>query len=195
MGIGRGTLVAIEGAHGAGKTTLVLAVTACLKTRSVNAIALPEVTRSSPFVEEAAIFGGRPYSLSSQLQLFGSQIAQENLLARHHEVVVADRSVYNPVAYGRFLLKTAKDHEVLDAMEELGRAYAAMYDGIFYLDANWLGSGTRDAYRPQDAEFRELANASLIATLRRSRVKLFEVPSGLDLESMTKWVVARIPIP
>lgn len=194
MGIGGGTLVAIEGAHGAGKTTLVMAVTASLKVRGVNAIAVPEVTRSSPFVEETAIFGGRPYSLSSQLQLFGSQLAQENLLARHHQVVVADRSVYNPIAYGRFLLESTEDQEVLDAMEELGRMYGRMYDAIFYIEANWLGSGSRDAYRPQDAEFRDLANAHLLPTLRNSGVRLFELPLDLDLWTMAEWVVDRVPI-
>jgi predicted ATPase len=191
VGIAEGRLVAIEGPHGAGKTTLVMAVTSYLKARGVNAIAVPEVTRSSPFVEEAVIFEGRPYSISSQLQLFGSQITQENLAARHHETVIADRSVFNPVAYGRFLLKSTEDQEMLDAMEELARVYARMYDGVFYLDANWLSSGTKDAYRPIDGEFRDRANLSLLSTLRRSGVKLFEIPSSLDLEAMTVWVVTR----
>jgi thymidylate kinase len=192
LGIGGGVLVAIEGAHGSGKTTLVMAVTACLKVAGWNAIAVAEVTRTSPFVEETAIFKGRGYSISSQLQLFASQIVQENLAARHHEIVVADRSIFNSVAYGRFLLEAPEDRDVLDAMNRLAENYGRFYDCIFYLDASWLDAGVNDAFRPTDSEFWHQANDSLISVLRHSGVLLLEVPVSLSLATMTDWVVARI---
>jgi predicted ATPase len=194
LSIGKCTLVAVEGAHGAGKTTLVLAVTASLKWRGVNAIALAEVTRSSPFVEETAIFGGRPYSISSQLQLFGTQLAKEQLLARHHEVVVCDRSILNPIAYGRLLLSDPRSKDVLAALEIFARAYAGTYDAIFFVRDNRLLLGSRDPYRPTDEDFRRRADDSLQREIADSGVVSFDVPEGLELPERTSWVISRIPM-
>lgn len=194
MSIGGCKLVAVEGPHGAGKTTLVMAVTAHLKSRGVNAVALPEVTRSSPFVEEAAIFGGRPYSISSQLQLFGAQLAEEQLLARHHEVVISDRSILNPIAYGRMLLSDARSREILTALEIFARSYARTYDTVFLVHDNRLLSGRRDPYRPHDEAFRRKAQESLASSIAGSGVVSLDVPEGLELPERMSWVVSRIPV-
>ena len=102
-------LIAIEGAHCTGKSTLVHAITARYKSRNVHAASFTEVARASAFVEQVVIHGKGCFDITAELQLLAAQIAQEQLLARYHQLLICDRSVANVLGYSRILLSTNPD--------------------------------------------------------------------------------------
>src|SRR5579859_7462844 len=148
------TVVALEGTHGTGKSTLAHALVAHYKARSINAALVSETARRSAFVEAVVIHDSGSFGLEAELQLFGAQIVEEQLAARHHELIVCDKTLANVVGYAKLL--TSRDTNslsLLDAMSNLVAAYTQYYDHIFYMSTMYDPSITKDPYRPTDQTF------------------------------------------
>ncbi len=188
MSLGGTALIAVEGSHGTGKSTLVHGLTARLKERSVNVAALVETARRSPFVEELAIHRSTSFSLAAQLQLFCTQLAEEQLLARHHEMIVADCSVVNALGYARLLPSLSVNEEaLLIALEGVVAAYAGSYDVVFYLEDRYELARTNDPYRLEDEGIRARADIAIRAECEAVGLPLVQVPVSLSLQERLDW--------
>jgi nicotinamide riboside kinase len=192
--IGCCRLVGIEGTHGTGKTTLAHALAARLKREHRNAGYAGETARESPFLEAAVVHGTGFMDVSAELHIFASQVAREQVLARHLEVLLCDKTVVNVLAYARLLLTdpdptTAR---LLAAMHDFCRAYATLYDAVLLVaDRHDLGR-TRDPYRPLDPALREAAEAELVRVCGELGLPLARVPPGLGLEGQVEWVLEHL---
>jgi hypothetical protein len=69
------TIVAVEGALAAGKTTLVLALIAHYRSRGVHVACTSEPARSSPYFEEIVVHGRSDFDLACEVDLFAAQLA------------------------------------------------------------------------------------------------------------------------
>ena len=187
------TVVALEGAHGTGKSTLAHALVAHYKLRSINAVLVSETARRSGFVEAVVIHGSGTFSLEAELQLFAAHISEEQLAARHHELVVCDKTVANVVGYARLLVsETCDAPNLLDAMENFAAAYSSYYDKVFYLSETYDLSTTKDPYRPVDRKFQDDADRYIRRACEEADMHLIDLPHGLDLEDQVGWVSQRI---
>jgi thymidylate kinase len=194
MAIRQTRIIAVEGAHGTGKSTLVHALAAHYKSRDVHATALAEVARQSPFVEDVVIHGSGGFDISAELHLFGSQIAHEQSLARHHELVICDKTIANVLGYSLLLLQSAGEPFVRDmvaAMEVLCRIYAKQYDLVFYVSDLYELGRTNDPFRPREAGFQQQADEFIRRACRTIGLNLLEIPAGLSLVDKVAWVVER----
>ena len=129
-------VIAIEGAHGTGKSTLVHALVAEFKSHNIHAASLAETARTSAFVEEVVIHDHGAFDIAAELHLLSSQIAQEQLLARHHELLICDKTVANVLGYSSILLSRETDgfsSQMLKSMECFCRDYVEQYDAVFFL--------------------------------------------------------------
>ena len=192
MAIRRCRFVAFEGAHGTGKSTLVHALVAKLKAANIHAAALAEVARLSPFVEDVVIGGKDEFDVAAELHLFASQVAQEQLLSRHHDVVVCDKTLANVLAYAEMFLDQSDDDagRVLRAMIEFTRAYATRYDAVFYLSDRYDLSQTRDPFRPRDRTFQESADVAVKQACAKVGIVPVMMPNGLSLDEKITWLIS-----
>lgn len=193
MAIRRCRLIALEGTHGTGKTTLALALVARLKQAHLNACYMGETARDSPFLEGVVVHGKGSMDISAELHIFATQIAREQLLARYHRVLVCDKSVVNVVAYANLLMGRS-DHasRLLASMVGLCRAYVPLYDAAFLLsDRHQLGL-TEDPFRPGDGALRDAVEAELVRICTEVGMALQPVPRGVPLERQVDWVVDRL---
>jgi uridine kinase len=94
MAIRGTTLVAVEGTHATGKTTLVHALTAHYRRRSVNVACSSEPARTSPFIEEIVLHGKGAFDLATEVDLFAAQL-QETLPTREG-LLQPDQAQANP---------------------------------------------------------------------------------------------------
>jgi len=187
------TVVALEVAHGTGKSTLAHALVAHYKARSVNAALVSETARRSGFVEAVVIHGSGTFSLEAELQLFAAHIAEEQLAARNHELLVCDKTIANVVGYARLLIPDTHDStRLLDAMAKLAAAYSPYYDEVLYMSETYDLSMTKDPYRPSDRTFQLDADRHIRRACEDAGIRLAHLPNGLDLESKVVWASQRI---
>jgi hypothetical protein len=195
MSIGMCQMVGIEGAHGTGKSTLALAVAAECKRRHIHAACLIERARESPFIEDTVIRNLGPVTIYGELHLLGEQIAAEQRLARHHSLVVCDKTVANVLGYARLLLGKQDDpftRELLERLPPMLESYARLYDRVFFLSDFYDLERTHDPFRPSDAAFQLATDEALRVACADLKLKVEFVAPGLEYEAKVRWVVERI---
>ena len=132
MAIGTCRVIGIEGTHGSGKSTLALAVAAACKRRHTGCLVDP--ARQSPFIEDVVVHKTGAVTIQAELHLLGLQIAHEQVLARHHALLICDTTVANVLGYSKLLLqeRSTLEMEILGVIEPFLRTYARFYDGVFF---------------------------------------------------------------
>jgi predicted ATPase len=188
-------VIALEGTHGSGKTALAYALTASCKVEHLKAACLVERARTSPFVELAVVHGVEQLGIAGELHLFATQIADEQLFARNHDVLFCDRSIASVIGYARLLLGTSGDQpteRMLDAMLHFGRSYQSVYDASFFLWDNYPLESTGDLFRPPDVRYQQDAERSIHQVCEDIGLTVTDVPQDLTLAAKVDWVRSRL---
>lgn len=186
------TVIAIDGTHASGKTTLIHALTAHYRRQGVNVAATGEPARSSPYMEEIVLHNQGTFDLAAEVDVFAAQLQFQLRTARNHQLLIADKTVVNVLAYARMLLQIdpgSLDANVLDAMEIFCRAWVPTYDLVFF---------TQDHYKQPSDHFRAkvagLQGAAAI-TLRQYYddlgVPVLDVPAGLETDQRVNWIAEQ----
>ncbi|MEO3853764.1 AAA family ATPase [Acrocarpospora sp. B8E8] len=184
-------VIAIEGTHASGKTTLVHALTSHYRERGVHVACTGEPARLSPFMEEIVLHDKGRFDLTAELDAFGAQLTTQLRAARHHTLLITDKTLVNVVAYARLLLPT-EDQVAVEAMLRLCASTAHMYDAVFYtsdaFDPRQPGDRFRDKVADQQAEL----DTTLRVTAKNAGLFLIEVPRGLTTAERVSWISARL---
>jgi thymidylate kinase len=93
------TVIAVEGTHASGKTTLVHALVSHYRERGVHVTCTEEPARTSPFMEDIVLRGLGTFDLAAELDAFAAMLTVQLRAARHHAVLIADKTTLNVVAY------------------------------------------------------------------------------------------------
>lgn len=186
-------IIAIEGSHGSGKSTLVHALCATLKAEGHVVGSQLETARENPIIEATRIHGRGEVDVFGQLSLFGTKLTQEALQARYNEMLITDKTVMNVLGYARLLIAdaTAVERDLLDAVASLCRAYAACYDVVFYSQDLYDTTLTADPFRPSDREFQAAADRSIRTALDAVSCQPVEIPLGLSLAQRVEFVLSH----
>jgi hypothetical protein len=189
-------VVGVEGTHAAGKTTLVHALTAHYRARGVLVTCSPEPARTSPFIEAIVIHGKGTFDLATEVDLFGAQLSATLRAARHHDLLICDKTVMNVLAYARLVLPAppgGPEAGVLDAMAGFCRAWApTAYDAVFFLPDAY-----RDPADPMRVKVTHLQDQTVTAVRTActdAGVPLHDVPPGLDVPGRVTHVARRVDV-
>lgn len=186
-------LVAIEGTHAAGKTTLAHALTAHYRARGVVVGCTGEPARTSPFLEDIVIHDRGDFDLIAEVDLFGAQLTDQLRASRHLDLLICDKTIINVLAYARLVLDTppgSHTARVLDAMTQFCTAWADIYDAVFYCADNY-----RQPADPMRAKVTHLQHATADAVLDACTdcgVALHHVPTGLTVDERVRWVAQQL---
>ena len=186
-------VVAVEGTHASGKTTLVHALTAHYRAQGVLVECTGEPARTSPFIEETVIHGKGHFDLVTEVDLFAAQLSATLRAARHHHLLICDKTVVNVLAYARMVLGATPDtHDaaVLDAMAGFCRAWAPTYDAVFYLPDRYQQSA--DAFRAKVAHLQDETATAVRDAYAQVGLPLIDVPAGLDVGARVAWIARRV---
>jgi predicted ATPase len=184
-------VIAIEGTHASGKTTLVHALTSRLREKGVHAECTGEPARYSPFIEEIVLHGKGTFDLTAELDLFAVQITTQLRAARHHAVLVTDKTLANVLAYARLLLPPG-DKVVLEAMAGMCRALRPLYDAVFYCTDSFDPRQPGDEYRVKVADRQHDIDAALRHTCAATGIHLIDLPQGLSTATRVDWILRRL---
>ncbi|MGH3937718.1 MAG: AAA family ATPase [Pseudonocardiaceae bacterium] len=186
-------IIAIDGTHASGKTTLIHALTAHYRRRGVNVAAMGEPARSSPFMEEIVIHQRGTFDLAAEVDVFAAHLQYQLRTARNHRLLFADKTIINVLAYARILLDIASDSldaAVLDAMEIFCRAWAPTYDLVFFTHDHYTQPS--DGFRAKVTGLQDTAATTLRDLYQHLEVPVIDIPLGYETAERVEWIAQRV---
>ena len=99
-------VIAVEGTHASGKTTLTHALAAHYRERGIHVATVEEPARHSPFIEEIVVHGKGQFDLETEVDLFAAQLSAHLRAARQHTMLICDKTIANVLAYARIMLES-----------------------------------------------------------------------------------------
>lgn len=195
MALRHAKLVAFDGTHASGKTTLIYAVAASLRRQGVHVTTLGEPARTSPFVDDVVIHKVGDFDMALELDIFAAHITNSLRAARSHKVVLCDKTPTNVLAYCKMLLKIEPDTwdaEMADAMDGFCRAWGQAYDAVFFCQDHYDTEQRGDKYRVRVADLQVQADGLVRAEYTRLGQPIIEIPRALDIDKRARWVVAQM---
>lgn len=186
-------LVAVEGTHASGKTTLVHGLVAHYRAQGVLVDCTGEPARTSPFVEQIVIHGQGEFDLACEVDLFAAQLTMQLRAARHQQLLICDKTIMNVLAYARLVLgPPSGSHaaDVLEAMSTFCRAWAPVYDAVIYCPDRYQQPG--DPFRTKISHLQDDTASAVRTACTGSGVQLLDMPAGLDPASRVQWAASRV---
>jgi predicted ATPase len=193
------TVLAVEGTQAAGKTTLVHALVAHYRERGVHVTCTEEPARVSPFIEDivlrdrpaGAADGPAGFDLVAELDLYAAQLSTQLRAARHHHLLITDKTIMNVTAYARLVLDTTDPRiaGVLDALDQLaGRWAPVCYDAVIYAADRFAQDRGGDAYRRKVIDLQDQVDHAVRRACAAAGARLLDLPTGLDTPARVAWV-------
>lgn len=153
-------VVAISGTHGTGKSTDVLDLCKSLKI-------LHPGKEIVPLIERAPL---SPYPINkdttqkSQMWMFTSHIAEELFLTSRFDIVVADRSAVDMIAYSKLMGFDALANDMLSLVRHHMPIYCQIHYNFIVEKDFWFPNGLRES---KDREFRQGVETILLDLYRQ----------------------------
>jgi len=188
-------VVAIEGTHASGKTTLTYALAARFREQGIHVATVEEPARHSPFIEEIVVHGHGQFDLAAEADLFGAQLSAQLRAARQHAMIIADKTIANVLAYARLVLPDmpgSREAGVLAAMEGFCRAWAPFYDVVFYCCDSFSQQQDGDPYRARVLDLQPAADRVVRQTCAAVGQKVIDIPPGMTTAERVDWITARM---
>ena len=190
------TVLAVEGTQASGKTTLVHALVSYYRERGIHAACTDEAARASPYIEEIALHDAGAFDLVTELDLYAAQLSAQLRAARHHRLLIADKTVMNVTAYARLLLDPAGDAQeaaVLSAIEALSAAWApGAYDAVIYATDHFGETGGGDRYRSKVLGLQTAVDHSVRQACTTAGVRILDLPAGLQTPDRVRWIADQV---
>jgi nicotinamide riboside kinase len=184
-------VVAVEGTHASGKTTLIHALTSYYRERGVHANCTGEPARSSPFMEEIVLHGKGEFDLVAELDAFAQQFTDQLRAARHYDLLITDKTPLNVVAYARLLLPD-RERTAVEAMLQLCTATTTLYDAVLYTSDRYSPHQPGDPWRAKVADQQAQVDRMLRELAGQAGVTLIDVPRGLTTVKRVSWASAYL---
>jgi predicted ATPase len=184
-------VIAVEGTHSSGKTTLVHALVSHYRERGVHITCVDEPARTSPFMEDIVLHGQGDFDVIAELDTFAQQLTTQLRAARHHSALIADKTLLNVVAYARLLLGK-QDAPVVDAMLQLCAATTTLYDAVLYTSDTFNPHQPDDALRAKVAGQQHEIDHALRDLAAHVGLALVDLPYGCTTAERVRWASARL---
>jgi hypothetical protein len=195
MALRNAKLVAFDGTHASGKSALIYTVAALLRRQGVHVTTLGEPARASPFVDDVVIHNVGDFDMPLGLDIFVAHITNTLRAVRSCDVVLADKTPTNVLAYCKMLIRIEPgtwDAEMAGAMDRFCRAWGKAYDAVFFCQDHYLAEQDGDKYRARVADLQARADCLLRAEYARLGRSNIEIPRALDVDECARWVVVQM---
>lgn len=144
-------------------------------------------------MEEIVIHHRGTFDLAAEVDVFAAHLQYQLRTARNHQLLIADKTIINVLAYARMLLDIAPDSieaAVLDAMETFCRAWAPTYDMVFFTHDQY--TQPNDGFRAKVAGLQDTAATALRALYQQLDVPVVDIPLGYETARRVNWIAQRV---
>ena len=189
------SMLAIEGTHASGKTTLTHALAAHYRERGIHVATVEEPARHSPFIEEIVVHGNGTFDLETEVDLFAAQLSAQLRAARQHAMVICDKTIANVLAYAWLVLETpprSRATATLTAMEAFCHAWAGTYDAVFYCCDRFSQHQVGDPYRAKVLGLQPAADRVVRSTCATVGQRVIDIPPNMTTGQRVEWIAQRV---
>jgi hypothetical protein len=124
-------VLAIEGTHASGKTTLTHGLAAHYRERGIHVATVEEPARASPFIEEIVVHGKGQFDVECEADLFAAQLSAQLRAARQHTMIICDKTIANVLAYAWLVLPAPPGSREAAVRPGSAEAFHCLQDGGF----------------------------------------------------------------
>jgi predicted ATPase len=188
-------VLAIEGTHASGKTTLTHALAAYYRERGIHVATVEEPARHSPFIEEIVVHDKGVFDLETEVDLFAAQLSAQLRAARQHTMIIADKTIANVMAYAWLVLQTppgSREAAVLEAMKTFCQAWAPAYDAVFYCCDRFGQRQPGDPYRSKVLDLQPAADRVVRSTCATVGQRVIDIPPNMTTAERVRWIATRV---
>ena len=188
-------MIAIEGTHASGKTTLTHALAAHYREQGIHVATVEEPARHSPFIEEIVVHGKGVFDLETEVDLFGAMLSAQLRTARQHTMIIADKTIANVMAYAWIVLQAppgSREAAVLDAMRLFCQAWAGTYDAVFYCVDRFDQHQKGDPYRAKVLDLQTAADRVVRSTCATVGQRVIDIPPNMTTDERVGWIASRV---
>jgi predicted ATPase len=188
-------VIAIEGTHASGKTTLTHALAAYYREQGIHVATVEEPARHSPFIEEIVVHGKGQFDLETEVDLFGAMLSAQLRTARQHTMIIADKTIANVMAYAWIVLQAppgSREAAVLNAMKGFCEAWAPTYDAVFYCVDRYDQHQQGDPYRAKVLDLQSAADRVVRSTCASVGQRVIDIPPNMTTAERVKWIATRV---
>lgn len=185
-------LIALEGAHASGKTTLLYYIAARLKEQGENCVVLPEPARNSPLLDDVILGNIGWFDIPSEVDQIMNHISQCIRGTRGSDIILTDRTPISVLAYKNLLVRpqdeAEKERLLWKRCEDLAEEWMCFYDLVFYCQ-DLYGTGTEADNRRSKAPDQQETDSEIRRLFGRMGCSLRYIPAGLPLEKKGGHVI------
>jgi predicted ATPase len=188
-------VLAVEGTHASGKTTLTHALAAYYRERGIHVATVEEPARHSPFIEEIVVHDKGAFDLEAEVDLFAAQLSAQLRAARQHTMIIADKTIANVMAYAWLVLQTppgSREAAVLEAMKAFCEAWAPSYDAVFYCCDRFAQYLAGDPYRSKVLDLQPAADRVVRSVCATVGQRVIDIPPNMTTAERVRWIAARV---
>lgn len=184
-------VIAFDGTHSSGKTTLKYSVASALKENGINCVELTEPARNSPLVDDVVLRDLGQFDLPLELDLIADHISRTIRALRHAQVILADRTPANVIAYTRILvdLSSEKDIMLFHAAVDFVKQWLKIYDLVFYCQDHYSIDLQVDPMRNKVINLQNQIDLQTQAEYAHAEINLNRIPKGLSNNDRTMYVL------
>ena len=188
-------VLAVEGTHASGKTTLTHALAAYYRERGIHVATVEEPARHSPFIEEIVVHGKGTFDLETEVDLFAAQLSAQLRAARQHTMIICDKTIANVLAYAWLVLETpprSRAAAAVAAMEAFCHAWAGAYDAVFYCCDRFNQHQAGDPYRAKVLDLQPAADRVVRSTCATVGQRVIDIPPNMTTGQRVDWIAERV---
>lgn len=187
-------LIAIDGTHASGKTTLLYYIAAKLKERGVNCIVLQEPARNSPLLDDVIIRDLGKFDILIEADLIMNHISQCIRGTRDGDIILSDRTPVSVLAYKNLFVGASNETESLfwEKCEALVERWIDFYDLVFYCQDHYKIDVDKDKRRSKALNNQIEADLETQRQYERCHCDFQSIPLNLSLEEKGNFVIEII---
>ena len=183
-------IIAFDGTHSSGKTTLIYALAAKLQEIGINCAVLTEPTRNSPLVDDVVIRNKGCFDLLLEVDLIAAHISQTVRATRGYSVILSDRTPVSVIAYTKLLVKLQNEFEIsfFTSIDELVKNWISIYDIVFYCNDFFNLNVDTDIMRSKVQEIQKEVDIQTKEEYRRFGLSLEHLPKNLTTAQRVDFI-------
>lgn len=146
-------------------------------------------------MEDIVLHGLGTFDLVAELDLLAQHFTVPLRAARHHRVLVTDKTPANVLALARLVLDLTQPGTpaVLFAADALCRAWMPQaYDAIVYCRDRYDQKAGGDRMREKVLDLQDDADTAIYAACRATGVPILDMPLGLTVAERVRWTAERV---
>jgi hypothetical protein len=146
-------------------------------------------------MEDIVLHGEGDFDLVAELDLFAQHFTVPLRAARHHQVLITDKTPANVLALAGLVLDPTEPGTaaVLAAAEEMCGAWMPVaYDAIVYCRDRYDQKAGGDRMREKVLNIQDESDSAIYEACRATGVPLLEMPMDLTVTERVQWTVERV---